>query len=137
MALGTAGLLALVALIPRLGDRWPLLRGRLFWAPLLLAGLSVLVASLRNTPLGNAPVNWLALLVAAAAVVVALVGLVSNRGGSSVWRWWGLVVLTAVILAGVAIDGFGAYRTQGLSIANEEVQLNGELLVPHGEGPFP
>ena len=137
LALGATGLVAIRALIPRLGDRWPLLAGRLFWAPLLLAGLAVMVASLRNTPLGNAPVNWLALLVAAAAVVISLVGLIGNRGGSSVWRWWGLLMVTAVILVGVAVDGFGAYRTESLSIANGEVHLKGELLVPVGEGPFP
>jgi hypothetical protein len=106
LILGSGGFLAAIALVSRLGERWPLLRSRLFCAPLLLAGIAVLVASTRNTPLGNVPVNRLALLVAAAAVIVSLVGLIRNRGGSSLWRRWGLVMVAAVILAGVAIDGF-------------------------------
>ena len=137
LVLGSGGLLAVVALVRRLADRGPLLRGRVFWSPLLLAGFAVLVASIRNTALGLLPVRWLALFLAAAAVLVSLVGLVAHRGKPGAWRSRGLVIVTVLVLVGVLVDGFGAYRTEEVLAANGEVHLSGRLLVPRGEGPFP
>lgn len=134
---GAAGLLAAVAVPVSLGDRWPLLRDRVFRASMLLAGLAVLVAANRNTPLGNAPVRWVAVQLSAAAVVVAVVGVTRARGEATVWPRWGLAVVAVFVLAGVAVDGFGAYRSESVAVANGEIHLHGTLLVPRGEPPFP
>lgn len=137
-ALGSAGLLAAVVVTARLGRRWPLLGDRLFRASALLAGLAVLVAANRNAPLvGFAPVRWIGVLLAAAAVVVAVVAVGRAPGGSTARRSWGLLVVTGLVLAGVAVDGFGAYRTEAVAVTNGDVRLSGTLLVPRGRPPFP
>ncbi len=135
---GAAGLLAAVVVVPRLGDRWPLLGERLLRASLLLAGLAVLVAANRNTPVGLAPVRWMAVVLATAAMVVAMAAVVrERRGGSTAWRAWGLLVLAGLVLTGVAVDGFAGYRTEAVAVTNGDVRLRGTLLMPRGQPPFP
>ena len=137
LVLGSGGLLVARAVVPRLGKRWPQLRGGVFWAAIVLAGIAVLVASVRNTALGLLPVRWLAQFLAVTALLVSLFDLVRDSGTRYVRRSWGLVAVATVVVVGVGVDGFGAYRTEAVSAANGEVRLNGQLLTPRGEGPFP
>jgi len=135
LVIGSGGLLLAVFTILTLaqGSRF---EEPLFWAALLVAGLAVLFAVNRNTALGSIlPVAWIATALAAGALVLSLVGLIRLSGGSKVW--WSLGVVTALVLVGVIVDGFGEYRSEAVSAANGEIQLRGTLLVPRGEGPFP
>lgn len=132
LALAAGGTLVAAGVGPRFAARWPVLRGPM-WTSLFLAGLAVLVASVRNTPLGAAPVHWTSVVLASAGLILGLVGAWRGRGV----RRWLVTVVAAATLIGVAIDGFGSFRREAVQISNGDVHLAGTLFLPRGEGPFP
>ena len=134
LVIGSGGLLVAVFTVSRLARGGPFSEP-LFWVSLLMAGLGLLFAVNRNTALRFLPVAWIATVFAAGALVLSLVGLIRLSGESKVWL--GLGVVTALVMVGVVIDGFGAYRPEAVWAVNGEVRLSGTLLVPRGEGPFP
>lgn len=122
-----------VALGPRQADRWPNLRGRMIWASVVLAVLGVLVASVRNTPFGVAPVLWISLAPAWVGLFVAMVG--TWRGQH--WRWWLVPVLTAGVLAGVTLDGFGPLGREAVEISKRRSRSVRDALHAAGSRTFP
>lgn len=133
LALATGATLVAAGFGPRLAARWPVLRSPMMWASLVLVGLAVLVASVRNTPLGLAPVHWISVALASAGLLLGLVELWRGRG---IPRWL-VAVVAAAILVAVVIDGFGSFSREAVQISNGDVRLSGTLFLPRGEGPFP
>lgn len=137
LALGGGSLLAGAILGRWVGRRWVLKSARYFWIPAILLLVAGLVVSVRNTPLGVAPIHIIALGAAGLALAVALAGVLRYQGRAAMWRSVSIVVLSLGMLAAVGFDATMAYRTETITLANSDVQLEGTISVPRGDGPFP
>ncbi len=137
LASGAGGFLLLVLMGRWAGRRWVLKTARYFWAPSTLLLFAGLIVAVRNTPLGVVPIHIFSMGLAALSLAVAMFGVLRYQGRAAMWRTATMVFASLGMLALVGYDATMAYRSETVTVTNDEVQLEGTILVPRGDGPFP